>query len=134
MTARWTSEDLDAYIARLKAPIVARASVTKPPKYRNKKTRDASGVLHDGKGELKRWEDLKLMERAGEIRHLRRQVPFALVVSGVLVCTYVADFVYEDGAATIVEDHKSPPTRKLAAFRIKAKLMQALHGIQIREV
>jgi hypothetical protein len=134
VTARWTSEDLDAYIARLKAPIVARASVTKPPKYRNQKTRDASGVLHDGKGELKRWEELKLLEHAGSIRCLRRQVPYALVVEGLLIATYIADFVYQDGEATIVEDHKSAVTRKLRDFRMKLKLMQALHKVQIREV
>jgi hypothetical protein len=57
-----------------------------------------------------------------------------LGVSGVLVGTYIAEFVYEEGAATVVIDCKSPQTRKLAAFRIKAKLMQAIHGLQVREV
>lgn len=106
----------------------------KTPKYRNVKTASVDGIVHDAKGESQRWEDLKLMERAGEIRNLRRQVVYALVVNGLLVTTYKADFVYEDGAATVVEDRKSPRTRKLESFRHKVKLMQAIHGLQVREV
>lgn len=144
--ARWSQADLDAYIQRLQRPIEGKRSDPSPgapstsstksarPKYLNQRTTGADGVVHDAKGECERWEELKLLERAGQIRSLRRQVPFALVVSGVLVCTYIADFVYEEGAATIVEDRKSPRTRQLAAFRIKAKLMQAIHGLQVREI
>jgi hypothetical protein len=107
---------------------------TKRPKYNNRKVTDAEGNVHDSGEEYRRWQVLELRERAGEIRSLRRQVPYALVVNGVLVCSYVADVVYIEGEATIVEDCKSPPTRKLPAYRIKVKLMQAIHGIQIREV
>lgn len=103
-------------------------------KYLNVKTRDAQGVVHDGKGECERWQELQLMERAGAIRKLRRQVVYAFVDNGQLITTFKADFVYEDGAATIVEDHKSPRTRKLASYRHKVKLMQSHYGIQIREV
>jgi hypothetical protein len=133
---RMTQEQYDAYLARLKSPgtVSIATSTKRGPKYHNVKTTSADGIVHDAKGECERWEELRLLERSGAIRSLRRQVPFALVVSGVLVCTYIADFVYEDGAATVVEDRKSPRTRQLAAFRIKAKLMQAIHGLQIREV
>jgi hypothetical protein len=129
VTARWTSEDLDAYIARLNRPIKA-----KRPKYGNRKVTDASGAVHDSTKEFRRWQVLELRQRAGEIRSLRRQVPYALVVNGVLVCQYVCDFDYIEGEARVVEDCKSPPTRKLAAYSIKRKLMMAIHGIQIREV
>jgi hypothetical protein len=104
------------------------------PKYLNQPTASADGIVHDAKGECERWEELRLLERAGAIRSLRRQVPFAMVVNGIHICTYVADFDYLEGEARIVEDRKSPRTRQLAAFRIKAKLMQAIHGIQVREV
>lgn len=130
MAYRWTEEDL-AKVQRMPAALVPKQ---KQPKYRNVKVTDATGKVHDSGKEFRRWQALQLRERAGEITELRRQVPFALVVNGVLVCQYVADFVYVEGAATIVEDCKSPPTRKLAAYRIKVKLMQAIHGIQIREV
>lgn len=111
------------------------------PKYGNRKVTDAEGNVHDSTKEFKRWQELQLRERAGEIRSLRRQVPFALVVGGVLVCTYVADFVYDEGEAKdIVEDTKptgDPKYRKTEAyrmFRLKAKLMLGCHQIQIREV
>jgi hypothetical protein len=131
---RWTQSDLDNYQQRLATGVAKAPATTKRPKYGNVKVTDASGAVHDSGKEYRRWCALELRARAGDIVGLRRQVPYALVVNGILVCQYVADFVYTEGAATIVEDCKSPPTRKLAAFRIKAKLMQAIHGLQIREV
>jgi hypothetical protein len=107
---------------------------SKRPKFGNRKVTDASGAVHDSTKEYRRWQELQLRERAGEITGLRRQVPFALVVNDVLVCSYEADAVYREGAALIVEDCKSPPTRAKREYRIKLKLMQAIHGIQIREV
>jgi hypothetical protein len=133
---RLTEEQYRDLMARrgLAAKSLGTPAVKAKPKYGNRKVTDGEGNVHDSTKEFNHWEQLRLRERAGEIRSLRRQVPFALVVGGVLVCTYIADFVYEDGAATVVEDCKSPPTRKLAAYSIKRKLMQAIHGIQIREV
>lgn len=133
MAYRWTMEDIDKVRARPKVTSLTQAK-PKPAKYLNVKTTDASGAVHDSSKEYRRWQDLQLRARTGELTELRRQVPFALVVNDVLVCQYVADFVYREGEATIVEDCKSPPTRKLAAFVIKRKLMQACHGIEIRIV
>jgi hypothetical protein len=128
--------EFDAYLQRLKSPgtVATDTSTKRGPKYHNVKTTSADGIVHDAKGESQRWEELRLRERAGEIRNLRRQVVYALVVNGHLITTYKADFVYEDGAATVVEDRKSPRTRTLESFRHKVKLMQACHNIQVREV
>jgi hypothetical protein len=138
---RMTEEQLQALLARRSLPSqgVSRgstpiASPAKRPKYGNRKVTDGEGNVHDSTKEFRLWTDLQLREKAGEIARLRRQVPFAFVVNDVLVCQYIADFVFDEGAARVVIDCKSPPTRKLAAYRIKAKLMQAIHGIQIREV
>lgn len=141
---RMTQEQVDAYRARIRSTtpsqwptvIASTAPPAKPkrPKFLNVKTTDAQGIVHDGKGECERWQELQLLERAGAISQLRRQVPFAFVVNGILIAQYFADFVYREGEATIVEDHKSPRTRKLAAFVIKSKLMKAIHGIEIRIV
>ncbi len=104
------------------------------PRYLNQPTIAADGVTLDSKTEARRYEELKLLERAGEISNLQRQVPYALVVNGIHVCSYIADFRYMRGEALIVEDVKSPRTRKIPAYRIKVKLMQACHNIQIVEV
>lgn len=136
MAYRWSIDDLNSLTGRVRAWEVppALAKPKKPPKYRNVKVTDAEGNVHDSGKEYRHWCDLQLREVAGEIRNLRRQVPLACVVNDVLVCHYVADAMYEEGAATIVVDAKSPATRKLPAYRLKVKLVQALHKLQIREV
>lgn len=142
MAYRWTMEDLHNAQQRGRgmftlnnltnvAPLTPQP---KGPKYGNRKVTDAAGNVHDSTKEFRRWCDLQLREKGGEIARLRRQVPFACVVNGILVCQYTADFVYSEGAAEIVEDVKSEATRKLPLYRMKVKLMAALHGIQVREV
>ena len=103
-------------------------------KYRNRKT-SLGGILFDSAAESRRWQELTLMERCGDISDLQRQVIYKLVVNGQLICRYVADAVYRDfDGKIVVEDTKSEVTRKLPVFRIKAKLMKALYGIEIKEV
>lgn len=90
------------------------------------------GRTFASKKEARRYGQLKLREAAGEIRDLLLQVRFPLEVNGVLVCTYVADFVYLEASdwALVVEDTKGVRTD---AYRLKAKLMRAVRGITIRE-
>jgi hypothetical protein len=104
----------------------------KQPKYRNKKT-VIDGISFDSSKEARRYQELLLLERTGVIQNLRRQVRFPLSVNGQLICTYIADAVYTENGHEVVEDTKSPITRKLPVFRIKSKLMRAIHGIAIRE-
>jgi hypothetical protein len=59
-------------------------------------------------------------------------VRYPLAVNGEPVATYVADFVYDEDGATIVEDFKSPASRT-PLYRLKKRLMWAVHGIDIRE-
>jgi hypothetical protein len=100
-------------------------------KYRAKGLRDPeSGEWFASKREYNRWGVLLLLQKAGKISHLRRQVRFPLVIRKVKVGVYVADFVYREGATKIVEDAKGVPT---PVYQLKKKLMAALYGIQIRE-
>jgi len=57
------------------------------------------------------------------------------VVNNVLIATYVSDAEYDDcvSGKHIVEDTKSPMTKKLAPYRMKRALMLALLGINILE-
>jgi hypothetical protein len=106
----------------------------KPSKYRNKKT-VYDGITFDSNKEAARWLGLKAMWKTGLVFLLERQVPYDLRVNDVLICRYIADFVYHDAQGKlIVEDVKSEPTRKKKEYRIKYKLMQAIHGITITEV
>ena len=81
--------------------------------------------------------ELMLLEKAGEIDGLRRQVKYELIPKqdGERACHYVADFVYTDlkSGKVVVEDVKSEATRKDKAYIIKRKLMKYLKGIKISE-
>jgi hypothetical protein len=106
----------------------------KPRKFRNTPT-EVDGVRFDSKREAARWGELRLLERAGEISDLKRQQPFPMKVNGQHVCNYLADFVYRDHAGkVVVEDVKSPVTRKDPTYRLKAKLLKACHGLEVREI
>ena len=98
-------------------------------KYRNKST-EHDGIVFASHKEAKRWKELNLMQKGGAIRGLDRQVKFPLIVNGVKVCTYIADFVYQEGTKAIVEDAKGYRTRE---YNLKRKLMKACHGVEILE-
>lgn len=118
----------------------------------------ATGEVFDSKKEFHRFCELRILERAGKISGLKRQVTFELIPSqkeestevyksgpqkglykpGAVIekpCKYVADFVYCDADGnTVVEDTKG--YKKGAAydlFVIKRKLMLWVHGIRIKE-
>lgn len=102
----------------------------KRPKYNARKT-VIDGITFDSKKEAERYSVLKLLERSGQITELKLQVLYRLVVNDILVCKYVADFVYYDGDAWVVEDCKGFKTRE---YILKRKLMKAVYGIVIKEV
>ena len=105
-------------------------------KYRNVRT-TIDGETFDSKLEAQRYQELKLLEKAGEVRDIQRQVVFPLMVGETRVAKYVADFVYLEHVEyerwqVVREDVKSEPTRKKESYRIKFRWMAAL-GTPIRE-
>lgn len=102
-------------------------------KYRNHKV-IINGIKYDSKKEAARHSDLLLLERAGQISDLKLQPVYKIEINGRLICKYIGDFEYIENGEKVVEDVKSPITRKNPVYRIKNKLMRAVHGIKIREV
>lgn len=106
-------------------------------KYHSRKiTRD--GLVFDSVKEYRRFCELSLLERAGAIAELKRQVKFELIpsqrVNGKVVerpCAYVADFVYQQDGKIVVEDVKGVRTKD---YILKRKMMLFFHGIRIVEV
>lgn len=98
-------------------------------KYGNKKT-EVDGIMFHSKREAARYQDLKLMERAGAIRDLRIQVPFQFELNDVKICRYFADFVYKENGRKVVEDSKGKRTKD---YMIKKKLMKAFFAIDVLE-
>ena len=111
-------------------------------KYHNKKI-EVDGMKFDSKKEYQRFLELSLLQRAGYISDLERQVKFILIpsqkINGKVVereVTYKADFVYKDDSGqTVVEDVKGyKKGNAYYVFSIKRKLMLQLYGIQIKEI
>ncbi len=91
----------------------------------------ADGVFFASKKEYQRWCQLKILQDLGEVRDLARQVTFHLKVNGFLICKYIADFTYTTKDDTrVVEDAKGFPT---VDYKLKKKLMLAIHGVSIKE-
>lgn len=121
-------------------------------KFGNRKVKTPDGEF-DSKREYQRWQELKLLERAGAIHDLMRQVSFELIPAqyerfekyskktgkrmkdGIRCleqsCVYIADFVYWENDTMVVEDAKGHRTE---GYIIKRKLMLKVHGVRIREV
>ena len=102
-------------------------------KYRNTPV-IVEGVSYASKKEARRAGELQLLQLAGEITDLVAQPVFPIVINGVKVCKYIADASYKRDGVLIVEDTKSEITRKNPVYRLKNKLMKAVHGIDIKEV
>lgn len=101
-------------------------------KYSNSKT-DIDGTTFDSVKEAKRYKELLLLLKAGEIGLLRMQVEYELNPGGTHSLKYIADFVYVVTATgrEIVEDVKGFRTRE---YKKKKRLMKKVHNIEIQEV
>lgn len=103
-----------------------------PSKYHNIRVETPEGKF-DSKREAERYYELKLMERAGLISGLARQVRYELIpkVGDQRPTYYYADFVYRDkDGCDVVEDVKGTKTE---VYKIKKKLMLWRYGINIKE-
>lgn len=112
------------------------------------------GKVFDSRKEAKRYAELRLLERAGQIKNLELQKRFELIPAqyektnevylrgekkgqpkqGRCIeqsVVYVADFCYIENGRQVVEDTKGMKTKD---YIIKRKLMLYIHGIRIREV
>lgn len=112
-------------------------------KYNAKKI-TVDGISFDSRKEANRWYELKMLERAGDIKNLRRQVKYELTpvfrdYNGKVferASSYTADFVYEQVlpmglTKTVVEDVKGYRTGE---YILKRKMMMDRYGIRIKEV
>lgn len=116
-----------------------------------KKHTHSDGTVCDSKRELKRYNDLLLLQKAGEIRDLKVHPRYPIEIRGIKVrypsgrqMAYVADFAYEefytrelgcgrgDKWYGVIEDCKMSSGYRTEVYRIKKALMLAM-GHEIRE-
>lgn len=108
-------------------------------KYRNRACQ-IGAEKYRSQREAGRHQELLLLQRAGEIAGLVREVPFVLA-PGVRIdgekrarpaLRFFADYVYSTKEGrTVVEDAKGMAT---PVYRLKKHLMATVHGIHVKEV
>lgn len=125
----WTEEEMRAKGLKFQVtggagaptPVVAEKRTNK---FGAKKT-EVNGITFDSGAEAERYQTLKLLEAAREIKALGIQPSFALMgANGRAVAAYRADFIYFEGGRRIVEDVKSIATLTPAS-KLKLKLFKA---------
>lgn len=153
-TDRWTEEDLARYLAKLQqiAALAPKPALVGPESAQIQRSRrskygaepcEVEGLRFDSKKEGARYADLRLLEKVGAIRELepspeRPMKPkYDLIASnGEVIGHYTGDFRFFDvrSGQVVVEDVKSPQTRKNTAYRLRKRLLRACWGIEIREI
>lgn len=131
-------KELEQVLARVSAVAPVRrhhSPFTQKGKYNNTPVSTDEGKFASKKEE-KRWGELKLLEAAGKISDLKRQVRFELADPVILdgrrrpALRYFADATYTEDGKFVVEDTKGYRDQK---YRIKRHLMMSVHGIEIKE-
>jgi len=80
------------------------------------------GEVFDSKRELKRFVELEHLLRAKEISNLEIHPKFDLMVNGVKIGRYTADFRYKKDGEVVVEDVKSKAT-KTRDYMLRKKIL-----------
>ena len=104
-------------------------------KYNAKKT-VVGDIKFDSKKEANRWIELQLLERAGEISGLQRQVKIDLMGQHGPLMTrtgrkmrFTVDFAYTEKGAVIHEDVKGYATRD---YEVRVAVARAM-GLEVKE-
>lgn len=92
---------------------------------------EVDGIVFASKKEARRYQELKLLQKAKKIHMLELQPKFPIVINKVKVCTYIADFEYMENGYRIIEDVKGIKT---PVYRLKKKLVEVVYGIRIKEI
>jgi len=141
---RMTEAEYDALLARQKQAgnvVNKPVSPTLPSgqaRYRNEPV-IVDGVRYASKKQYTRWCQLQMLEKAGKVSNLRREVPFVIAPAVTIngrnkpPLRYYADAVYVENGREVVEDTKSPVTRKDSLYRAKIHLLKAVLGIDVFE-
>ena len=95
----------------------------------------ADGITFASKHEAKVYSDLKLLARAGEITEFiwdKKLLRFPIMINGIHVCYYEADFSFLDQQGKrVIVDAKGMKTE---IYKLKKKLFEADSGMKITEM
>lgn len=105
-------------------------------KFRNRPTH-IDGIKFDSRKEAQWYLALRDRLNKGDITNLRVHQTYKLMVNGVTITSFRPDFVYEQNGKTHVVDVKGYFDKKSPAARlfvVKARLLEALYGLQVEIV
>lgn len=101
-----------------------------------------NGIHFASMKEGRRYNDLRILERAGKIENLEVHPAFRIVIDGRQVtfpngrkAVYTADFSYFDleKKCRVIEDVKSPASRT-EAYVLRKCIVEHIYGITITEI
>lgn len=140
-------------------PVEPRESKSKYHNTPAERSGESDNIRFSSQKEARRYDELMLMLKAGEIRDLRLQQDFTLQEAyttpqgeRIRAIRYKADFAYEkrvirqyqlDGGCVyerveewekVVEDTKGGKATQTPTYKMKKKMMQDKYGITINEV
>lgn len=112
-----------------------RQVIRKRPKYHNRKV-EIDGHKFDSLKESRRYLELLLLLKAGDIWDLKIHPKYDFWVNSVWVGSYRADFAYKPRQAftDVVEDVKSVATKRARDWPLRRQLMKAVYGIEVIEI
>ena len=96
--------------------------------------RTLGGIVFASKKEMKRYAELQLLQRAGEVQDLELQPEFRVSINDQHFCTYTADFSYTEKGQRVIEELKSTGTAKDAAYRLRKKAAELFYGIKVKVI
>lgn len=116
---------------KIAAPLIGGGVFASGAKYNNKKIK-IDGITFDSLREGRRYEELKLIEKTGEIEDIACHPKFQIVINGIKICKVVLDFSYflVSQQCTVWEDVKSKATATPVS-RLKKRLLEAQEGIEV---
>lgn len=92
----------------------------------------ADGILFSSKGEARRYGLLRDWQAMGFISDLELQPEYPLIVAGITIGKYIADFrYYKADGELVVEDFKGMPT---PVYRLKKRIVEAFYGFKVTEI
>jgi len=89
-----------------------------------KAERTVDGILFASKGEAARYQELVLLERAGQISGLKTHPRLPIEIEGEKICEYRGDFEYREDGFPVIEDFKGKQTPE---FKLKWKIVKVLY-------
>lgn len=103
-------------------------SAKRANKFNAKKVR-LDGYVFDSGLEARRYGELKILERVGDVTDLEVHPVFPIEINGIRICKVILDFSYTDkNSCRVHEDAKGNDT---ALSRLKRRMVEAAYSIDV---